>query len=88
MSKDTVSKGLLKLMIKLPAFRGELQIIHGHDRSLQELTEAYHDATEMLKKLYGNPAADSQLLREYEIICGDIESEVIDLCSSERQASR
>ncbi|KGD95041.1 hypothetical protein JL39_20360 [Rhizobium sp. YS-1r] len=35
------SRGLLKLMIRFPAIRGELQILYGHDETLKELAEAY-----------------------------------------------
>lgn len=81
MSRDNTSKGLLKLMLKLPALRGELQIIHGHNKSLQDLTEAYNDATEMLAGLRCNALVDRTLLCEYELVCAEIETEVVGICA-------
>ena len=48
MSRDNMSKGLLKLMVRLPALRSDLQRLHSHDRTLRDLCDAY-DATVFLK---------------------------------------
>jgi hypothetical protein len=71
-------------MIRLPALRGELQIIHGHDDLLRELTEAYEDATQMLASLQSNPRAERGLVREYENIRSGIEDEIVSRCASLR----
>lgn len=80
MTRDAASKGLLRLMIRLPALRGELQIIHGHDDLLKELAEAYEDATQMLSRLRSNPGSERGLIREYESICSGIEEEIVSRC--------
>jgi len=80
--------GLIKLMVKLPVLRGELQIIYGQDSTLRELSEAYNEATEMLALLRGNPLSDRALLAEYEAVCGDIENDVLTICSHWKQTSR
>jgi hypothetical protein len=79
-----ISQGLLKLMMRLPALRGELQIIHGHDTTLKDLAEAYEEASRTLAELRGDPGCDRRLLREYETVCADIESDVVKLCASSR----
>lgn len=88
MARQNDLGGLIKLMMKLPVLRGELQIIYGHDSTLRDLSEAYNEATNMLALLRGNPLSDKALLAEYEAICGDIESDVLTLCSHWKQATR
>lgn len=80
--------GLIKLMVKLPVLRGELQIIYGQDPTLRDLSEAYNEATDMLWLLRGNPLSDKALLAEYEAVCGEIESDVLTICSHWRQTSK
>ena len=85
MTRDAASRGLLRLMIRLPALRGELQIIHGHDNLFRELAEAYEEAAQMLSSLYSNPMAERTLIREYESICSGIEDEVVTRCANLRR---
>ncbi|UVC06643.1 hypothetical protein IHQ71_15365 [Rhizobium sp. TH2] len=84
MIKAHVSKGLLRLMVRLPAIRGELQIIHGRDELIRDLTEAYGDAIETLAGLQSNPVSQRGLIREYETICADIEEEIVRRCAAWR----
>jgi hypothetical protein len=84
MIRAPVSKGLLRLMIRLPAIRGELQIIHGRDELIRDLTEAYEDAIETLAGLQSNPVLHRGLIREYETICADIEEEIVRRCAAWR----
>lgn len=88
MAKERDLGGLIKLMVKLPVLRGQLQIIYGQDEALRELTEAYNEATTMLDHLRGNPQSDRTLLQEYEAVCGEIESDVLNICSQWRPMSR
>lgn len=78
----------MKLMIRLPALRGELQVIHGHDDTLRELAAAYEDATQMLATLRTNSAADRGLVREYEAICSGLEEEIVGRCIDWRSDGR
>lgn len=84
MIHDPVSKGLLRLMVRLPAIRGELQIIHGRDELIRDLTDAYEDAIETLAGLQLNPISKRDLIREYEVICSDIEEEIVRRCAAWR----
>lgn len=78
--KTTSHRGLLKLMIKLPCVRGQLQIV-AERYDLQELFEAYEEATEMLERLQRGQAKDTGgLLEEYRNLCTEIESDVIRCC--------
>ncbi|CAN7270889.1 hypothetical protein [Rhizobium sp. LjRoot254] len=84
MIRVPVSKGLLRLMVRLPAIRGELQIIHGRDQLIRDLTEAYEDAIETLAGLQSNPVSQRGLIHEYETICADIEEEIVRRCAAWR----
>jgi hypothetical protein len=84
MMKDPVSKGLLRLMVKLPAIRGELQIIYGRDELIRDLAEAYEDAIETLAGLQSNAISKHGMIREYEAICADIEEEIVRRCAALR----
>jgi hypothetical protein len=77
--------GLWRLMLKLPAVRGELQVLAPRMASLGDLCEAYEDASVMLGRLRNKPGEEScPLVHEYEAICAEIESEVIQYCLEHR----
>ncbi|KQV27305.1 hypothetical protein ASC96_16000 [Rhizobium sp. Root1204] len=88
MSTDTAQKGLWKLMLRLPALRGQLQILSVRNTSLLSLCDAFQDASSTLDSLRKYPNADSAIIREYEILCSEIESEVIEICLSEQTKPR
>lgn len=78
-------QGLWKLMLRLPALRGRLQILVVNNAALGNLCEAYEEASSMLEKLRGNTfPADPGMIREYETICSEIETEVIQYCLQHR----
>ena len=78
--KTKSHRGLLKLMMKLPSLRGPLQIAAAR-YELQELFEAYEEATAMLERLERGQAKDTGgLLEEYRTLCTEIESDVIRCC--------
>jgi hypothetical protein len=84
-SKGAAQRGLLKLMLKLPAVRGPLQILSGRSTSLSGICEAYDDATDMLEKLQaGRVKGGDSLLDEYRTICSEIEDDVIRRCLEHR----
>ena len=71
-------RGLLKLMLRLPSLRGELQLLWRKDASLGSLCEAYEDATatfERLSKSKGND--EGGLVEEYRALCLDLENDVV-----------
>ncbi len=80
MSTGTAQKGLWKLMLKLPALRGQLQILSARNTSLLALCDAFHDASSTLDTLRRDPSVDNAIIREYETLCSEIEGEVIEIC--------
>ena len=80
MQSEPKQRGLLKLMLKLPVIRGQLQLLSTRNASLESLCEAYDDATSMLDRQRGRQPPDTAVLAEYESICREIEEEVIALC--------
>ncbi len=74
-------KGLWRLMLKLPSMRGQLQILAAKPNALAALCEAYEDASSTRDNLQRQGAdADPALRKEYEDLCVDIETDVIDYC--------
>jgi hypothetical protein len=84
-TSDASHKGLLKLMLRLPALRSQLRVLCVKNGSVQALCEAYEDATVMLDQLRRarNPS-DADLLLEYQNLCSDIEAEIREICVSKR----
>jgi hypothetical protein len=76
----SAQRGLWKLMLKLPALRGQLQMESAKNKALMGLCDAFDDATTALDQLNRDPRSNAELIKEYETICSEIESEVIDLC--------
>jgi hypothetical protein len=76
----SAQRGLWKLMLKLPALRGQLQMESAKNKALMGLCDAFDDATTALDQLNRDPRSNADLIKEYETICSEIESEVIDLC--------
>ncbi|WP_421873004.1 hypothetical protein [Pararhizobium sp.] len=74
-------RGLWRLMLKLPAIRGGLQLLIVKRPSLVELCQAYEDACVTLQRLRSEPGdVNCPRIREYETICLEIETEVIACC--------
>ena len=74
-------RGLLKLMLRLPAMRGTLQMLNARSDGMRSLCEAFDDATatyDILMK--AGVTRNQQLIEEYEGIIKDLEAEVIRDC--------
>lgn len=74
-------RGLLRLMLKMPALRGTLQILSATNPDLLGLCGAYEDAStalERLRKERGN--ANRAAIAEYEELCTDLETDIIRMC--------
>lgn len=71
-------------MLKLPAMRGQLQMLSIRNSSLVSLCDAFDEASSTLDRLRRNDSTDDKLLVEYETLCSDIENEVIDICIAAR----
>ncbi len=81
MGKALAQRGLLKLMLKLPAVRGRLQVLIAHDGSVESLCEAYEEASTALDRFRSSSReADRKMADEYETICVEIESDIIQSC--------
>jgi hypothetical protein len=80
MSTDTAQKGLWRLMLKLPALRGQLQILSAQNPSLLSLCDAFYDASSTLDCLRKDAKADDAMIKEYEVLCTEIEGEIIEIC--------
>ncbi|WP_426130550.1 hypothetical protein [Pararhizobium sp. PWRC1-1] len=79
MPTDAAQKGLWKLMLKLPALRGQLQLLTVRNTSLLSLCAAFHDASSTLNSLRKDPNVESAIIRGYETLCSEIEGEVIEI---------
>lgn len=80
-------KGLWRLMLKLPAMRGRLQIIAAKSAALRELCEAYEEASVTAERLSRQDApVNPALLSEYRTICSEIENEVVQLVLEQSKA--
>lgn len=79
-SSDRARQGLWRLMLKLPAMRGRLQILAAQSLVLNELCEAYEDASLALERLsIQRDLASAERLTEYRTLCTDIETDVVHL---------
>jgi hypothetical protein len=68
-------------MLRLPAMRGRLQILGAKSSALQDLFEAYEDASMTLERLLKEAGEDARpMIREYETICSEVENDVIEYC--------
>lgn len=71
-------RGLWRLMLKLPAMRGRLQLLAAKSSSLNDLFEAYDEASAAVERMSRERSReDCPLLEEYETVCTEIESDVI-----------
>jgi hypothetical protein len=81
-TSDSARRGLWRLMLKLPALRGQLQIIAAKSPALDDLFEAYDDASIALERFQRDQNA--RWILEYEIISSEIETDVIQTLLRER----
>jgi hypothetical protein len=76
-------RGLLKLMLKMPALRGQLQALSARDEGVLSLCGAFDDATDTLERLrLSDPERHRLVILEYESICAEIEQDIIKICMS------
>ncbi|QFY63414.1 hypothetical protein FZ934_24430 (plasmid) [Rhizobium grahamii] len=78
-------RGLWRLMLKLPAIRGRLQVIAATSSRLNGAFEAYEEACVALERFKRERDRDScPLVEEYEALCTEIESDVLAAVLDER----
>lgn len=75
-TSKAAQRGLWRLMLKLPALRGRLQILAVRSRRLDDLFEAYEEASLALER-FQKDGGGGPLVEEYEAVCRDIEADVI-----------
>lgn len=81
MEPESSKRGLWKLMLRLPALRGQLQMLSARNPSLLGLCGAYEDASSTLDRMRKDPVLHGAILiREYEQLCSEIETEIIEIC--------
>jgi hypothetical protein len=74
-------RGLVKLMLKMPALRGRLQILSATNSAVFSLCGAYEEASATLERLRKEKSqVDRSVVIEYEDLCEDIEREIIEIC--------
>ncbi|WP_349962395.1 hypothetical protein [Rhizobium sp. ZPR3] len=56
--------------------RGRLQILAARSRQFDDLFEAYEEASHALER-FQREGKGSRLVEEYEVVCRDIEADVI-----------
>jgi hypothetical protein len=82
MPADHDRRGLFKLMLKMPALRGRLQILSIRDPEVLSLCGAFEDASSTLEILLKeNKPSNREKIDEYQTICREIEDDIISLCS-------
>jgi hypothetical protein len=76
-ASGTARRGLLRLMLRLPALRGRLQVLATRPSPLDDLFEAYEDAAATLDRLQQRcDRRDAALIEEYLDLCGAIEADI------------
>ncbi|MDK4717272.1 hypothetical protein [Rhizobium sp. CNPSo 4039] len=75
-ASKTAQRGLWRLMLKLPALRGRLQILAARSRQFDDLFEAYEEASHALER-FQREGKGNRLVEEYEAVCRDIEADII-----------
>lgn len=80
-AREVAHRGMLKLMLRLPSLRRELQLLWQTDSSLEALCEAYQDATTMFERLHRKREnREDDLLEEYRNVCLALEGDVRARC--------
>ncbi len=76
-------------MLRLPSFRGQLQLLWQSDTCLEALCKAYEDATSTLERLVRkSDLGEEGLADEYRSLCLALESDVRNRCLSRTARSR
>jgi hypothetical protein len=78
---DIERRGLMKLMLKMPALRGKLQLLSAANAELLGLCGAFEEASSTLDRLRKeNVPMSSATINEYETLCEEIEAEILEIC--------
>ncbi|RWC30870.1 MAG: hypothetical protein EOS27_12070 [Mesorhizobium sp.] len=81
---DYNHQGLVKLMLKMPALRGRLQILSRRNPEILGLCGAFGEASATLERLLKeNSPSNREKIEEYRIVCDEIENDIISLCAGD-----
>lgn len=79
---DYDRRGLIKLMLKMPALRGHLQVLGARDADFLSLCGAFEEASVTLDRLRKERRQqNNDTIEEYENICLEIEREIMEMCA-------
>lgn len=79
---DYSRRGLVKLMLRMPALRGQLQALGVRNPDFLSLCGALEEASDKLERLRQESLNYKKSeIAEYEIICQELEQEIIQMCS-------
>lgn len=76
-AKHTTEQGLARLMMRLPATRATIRAAAAGQSHLYELCGAYGEDCSILDHMRKDMLADPAIIVEYEIICAEIEANVL-----------
>lgn len=78
---DIERRGLMKLMLRMPALRGKLQLLCAVNADLLGLCGAFEEASSTLDRLRKeNLPMNFAAINEYETLCEEIEADIIERC--------
>ncbi|MBX4897395.1 nodulation protein [Rhizobium bangladeshense] len=76
-AKHAAEQGLARLMMRLPATRATIRAAAASRSHLYELCGTYGEACSVLDRMRRDISADPAIIAEYEIICAEIETDVL-----------
>lgn len=78
---DYNHRGLIKLMLRMPALRKRLQEVSTANPDMLSLCGAFDEASSTLDRLRKDGTrSDPAMVQEYESLCEQIEHEIIEIC--------
>ena len=83
-TRQIAEKGLARLMLRLPATRATIRAAAASQPHLYELCGAYGEACAVLDRMRKDADADPSIVREYEMICAEIEIDVTRILLEDR----
>lgn len=76
-TRQAAEQGLARLMLRLPATRATIRAAAVSQPHLYELCGAYGEACAVLDRMRKDTSANNSIVTEYEIICAEIEADVV-----------
>ncbi|HWK65583.1 MAG TPA: hypothetical protein VNS34_11615 [Rhizobiaceae bacterium] len=84
METDQNRRGLARLMLKMPALRGQLKLLSARSEEMRNLCGAFDEASSTLERLRRErDDRNADMIAEYEKICADIERDMLIMCAGD-----